>query len=667
MVRAEPDAIAEALTRLEDRALAWRSVGGLRALTGVAEVLAGGPAMSGLLPFSAEPLTATQVRARLEEVSERARRLLDHVADHGGEATTGTARITVTPAEAETPAEELISRRLLIARGEVARLPGEVALVLRGGRTTADPVDVPPVVPGSPRPARLVEQAAAGAVLESVRRVEQLMERWASAPPVALRNGGLGVRDLKAIAADLGVDEPTAALLVETAVAAGLATTAAAPSGSPAWMPTDHYDDWLGLSSAARWVQLARAWLVSPRMPALVGHRDPSGKAWNALVPELAGVFIAETRRGCLRVLAELPDGEVLAPGTGPAALVARLGWERPRRPHTRGDQVEWTLREAATLGVVALGGLTGHGRRLVADEDPTEQLAMLLPDPVDHVLLQADLTAVAPGPPTAELGRWLALAAEVESRGGAEVHRFTKDSVRRAMEAGWSAAELHTRLAEVSTTPVPQPLSYLIDDVARTFGTTRVGLAAAYLRAEDESALSELLAHPGAAGLGLRRLAPTVLISTTPLDVLLPRLRELGAAPVLEAPDGSVHVSRPDALRARTPRDRPPASPGRESAHETARIAAVVAGVRAGDRASDRSADRSAGHDTLSTPATIAALQEAIDAGAAVVVGYVDDQGVAAERTVTPAALDSGQLVARDGDGLRSFALSRIRTLRTT
>ena len=65
----------------------------------------------------------------------------------------------------------------------------------------------------------------------------------------------------------------------------------------------------------------------------------------------------------------------------------------------------------------------------------------------------------------------------------------------------------------------MPQPLTYLVDDVVRTFGTVRVGHAESFLRADDEQALTELLHHPQAASLHLRRLAPTVLISTlTPM-----------------------------------------------------------------------------------------------------------------------------------------------------
>ena len=114
-------------------------------------------------------------------------------------------------------------------------------------------------------------------------------------------------------------------------------------------------------------------------------------------------------------------------------------------------------------------------------------------------MLLQADLTAVAPGPLESQLARRLQLVADVESRGGATVYRFTPGSVRRALDTGWTAVELHEFLGSVSRTPVPQPLTYLVDDTARTFGSVRVGHAEAFLRADDETALTELLHHPKA------------------------------------------------------------------------------------------------------------------------------------------------------------------------
>ena len=63
-----------------------------------------------------------------------------------------------------------------------------------------------------------------------------------------------------------------------------------------------------------------------------------------------------------------------------------------------------------------------------------------LLPEPVDHVLAQPDLSLIAPGPLVAELADTLAVVADVESSGGATVFRVSESSVRRALDAGWSA-----------------------------------------------------------------------------------------------------------------------------------------------------------------------------------------------------------------------------------
>jgi hypothetical protein len=669
VVHAEPGSVDAALERLEGLALVWRSSAGLRALTGVAESLAGGPGSSGLQPVSADPPPPAEVERRLGELSEAAHTLLEHVADHGGEATTGTSRHHVLPEDAETPAEELLSRGLLVPRsGGVVVLPGEVGLVLRGGTTTTEPVDVIPALATSERSAGIVDRAAAGAAFEAVRRVELLLDHWGVHPPGALRSGGLGVRDLKATAVHLQVDEPTAALLVETTYAAGLLATSADPDGNPAWVPTDAYDTWSALTPAARWAALARAWLASPRMPGLVGQRDTAGKAWNALAPELVGLHQVESRRMALEALASLPPGEVLASGTGTPSLVAQVVWRRPRRPRTRADQLVWALTEASVLGLAALGGLASYAAALVAGDDPEPGLTELLPEPVDHVLLQADLTAVAPGPLESGLARSLALVADVESRGGATTYRFTPGSVRRALDAGWTAAEMHAFLASVSRTPVPQPLAYLVDDAARTFGTIRVGHAEAFLRADDETVLTELLHHPRAESLGLRRLAPTVLISTTPIEVLLPRLRDLGASPVVEAPDGTVRVTRPDLLRARTPREHRRGASGTAaaaSARESAKVSSVVTAVRAGDRAA---AARPAGAAAPPTPSgSLAALREAVAARATVLIGYVDNHGTASERLVDPLSVEGGRLTARDhrSDDVRTFAVHRISSVR--
>ncbi len=663
IVHAAPASVESALDRLLDLAVVWESGSGLRPLSGVAEVLAstGGTLGPTLQPRSADPLPSAEVERRLAEASPQARALLDHVDAHGGQATTDAARQAVSAQQARTPAEELLARGLLVPRGGPAVvLPGEVALVLRGGRTTRDPVDEPPTIATAQRPAALVDRTAAGAAFETVRRVELLLDHWGTAPPVALRSGGLGVRELRATARMLHVAEPVAALLVETAGAAGLLAARADDTGAGVWVPTDRYDAWSGSGPADRWTALARAWLETSRAPALVGTRDETDRPRNALSTGLSSRTIAESRHRALAVLATLPADEVLAAGTGTASLVARTAWQRPRRPAAREAETLAALDEAAALGLVALGGLASYAASLLAGDDPAPALAGLLPEPVDHVLLQADLTAVAPGPLESSLARRLQLLADVESRGGATTYRFSSGSVRRALDVGWSAAEVHEFLGGVSRTPVPQPLTYLVDDTVRTYGTVRVGHAEAFVRSDDETALTELVHHPKAATLGLRRIAPTVVISATPIEVLLPRLRELGAAPVVEAADGTVSITRPDLLRARTPRERPVSVRG---VRAQATAAAVISAVRAGDRA----AQARPGVNALTPSGALSALREAVENGVAVLITYVDNQGTRSDRVVDPLRVEGGSLSAHDhrsGD-VRSFAVHRIHSVR--
>ena len=401
VVNASPEAVTAAVERLVDLALVWESTGGLRAVGGVAELgrgIAQGAGLGGLRPFTPDGPGQDEVAALLAELSPAARALLEHVDESGGEATAGSARHTVLPEDAATPAEELLARRLLSPRsGGQVWVPGEVSVALRGGHTTRERVDVVPTLATAERPAALVERTAAGAAFEVVRRLELLLDHWGANPPTELRAGGLGVRELKAAASHLHVDEATAALLVEVAAEARLLASRYDEDGNAVFAPTDDFDAWTRVPTAERWSRVARAWWGSSRLPGLVGTRDAAGKAHSALAPENTSVFAVDTRRSALVEIGAIADGHVLAAGTGPASLVARLAWLRPRRPRSRGDQVAWALREATTLGLVALGGVPAYARALLAGDDPAPLLAPLLPEPVDHVLLQADLTAVAP------------------------------------------------------------------------------------------------------------------------------------------------------------------------------------------------------------------------------------------------------------------------------
>lgn len=710
-VYADPEATRAALAELTDLALVWGPEDDLRLVGAVADTLGHGPLgppaaelLAGVGPEPvaqllreldgtpsgdrgqdldavAERLRDPDVVARaVSAVDPAARAMLEHLDAHRAEGASDAATRLGPADQARTPVEQLLARGLLLPRDRRHLVvPREVGLALRAGRTTREPLDVPPDLAVSARSARLVDQAAAGAAYELVHRTELLLDRWGEEPPAVLRQGGVGVRDLKAVATLLASDERTAALVVETAFTAGLLGSGPTERHDAAWLPTDRFDRWRSRTLADRWVELATAWLHGTRLVGLVGGRL-QGKPVNALTPELERAWSVDTRLASLGELAHLPPGTVLAPGTGVPSLVARLEWVRPRRPAARAEAVAWAVEESAVVGITALGGLSTPGRALLLggpdsgggpDRAAAEAIAALLPAPVDHVLLQADLTAVAPGPLEQDLARDLATVAEVESRGGATVYRFTERSVRHAFDVGWSAAEVHELIGRASRTEVPQALAYLVDDVARTFGRVRVGAVEAFIRSDDEAALVALMSDPAAAGWGLRRIAPTVVVSDTPLDLLLPRLRELGVAPVVESADGTVHVSRRESHRARTPSG--PGAAGRtgeRASRVAARSAATVTAIRAGDRSAEvRPREQASGTTAArqSPAAVLAVLREAAEQKASVWIGFVDNDGTPHDRVVDPLRVDGGRLQAFDhrSEEVRSYAVHRISSVR--
>ncbi len=153
------------------------------------------------------------------------------------------------------------------ADGELVELPREVGLLLRRDTGPLGPLRPLPPAPVEPvRDVKAVDSAGAGQVLEAVRSTETLLDAIAAEPPAVLRTGGLGVRDLKRLARTAGVDEPSAAVLLEVAYAAGLlgevdatgvsrAVAASRASGpvDDIFLPTGANDLWRALTIAQRW------------------------------------------------------------------------------------------------------------------------------------------------------------------------------------------------------------------------------------------------------------------------------------------------------------------------------------------------------------------------------------------------------------------------------
>lgn len=515
---ADRTAVEHALKGLQRRALVWGSDRSWH-LTQAARALFG-PHPAGLATESVMPLTAEQVTAALAEVGEPGREVLERLLwdNPTGRVQRADRRASAT---SEKPLDRLLFHKLLRPLdSETIVLPREVALQLRGGRLFAD--EVSPVVPPWPAggDAGIADRAGLGSAFELVSTVEVLVDLMGRMQPRPLATGALAKRDLATLAREGGGVRRTLLLLM-VAERAGLVAT----GGATAWLPTHQYDQWLAGDGWSRWRLLHDAWLALDALP------DESGPA---LAP---GNQIAWA--GALRRLAEA-QLHAAAPGApvDPSVLAARIAWLKPSWQRLQLDELCQELADEFTVfGLVALGRRTSL---VDAQDDPG------FPTPVTDFMVQSDLTAITPAPLTSEVAQVMGLLAERESSGGAGVHRFTAQSLRRGLDAGWTADEVRAWIGEHSTTPVPQALDYLVDDVARRHGRVQVQAVASVVTVDDPVTLDAILSHREAGPLGMRKLAPTVLAAAAEPAELVVFLQRMGLAPVAQDATGARYTTPP-------------------------------------------------------------------------------------------------------------------------
>lgn len=663
--RVAKPAINAAVDRLRARALVWGPDSELHLTPAAQEALPWPLGSTTRLP---DALTESEIGSALAELTAQEKGLLDKLATTGPR---GRTRDAAPGTPADRPVQRLLARRLLNwIDDETVELPPTVGQVLRREPVT-DPHELTPPKPETTKlTAADVNAAAAGEVGELLRHAAAILETLAQAPAPVLRSGGLGVREIRRMVKQTGIDEARIGLIAEILTAArlvdkGIPEPAPDSDTEDYWAPTTTSDAWDAAAPAKRWVVLARAWLDLDRFPWMIGMRDANDKPLVALSPDLRNLHAIRDRRAILELLGEFPTGTALS-----ASDVSRiLAWRQPRwRRHFRVEAVERTLVEAESVGLVARGALTSAGRALLhgnesGPADAEAAMASALPAPVDHVLVQADLTVIAPGPLTPELQDRISLVADVESAGAATVYRISDTSVRRALDAGSTAAELQNLFTTHSRTPVPQSLTYLIDDVARRHGRLRVGMAQSFVRSEDPALLAEVLAAPVAGQLALRAVAPTVAISQAPLGEVLAQLRAAGFSPAGEDSSGTIVDLRSRGIRiAPRPNSRPTYRPNPPSQEQ---LESLVAELRAGERAAQARSGQTVRSDgsRTSTAATLALLQLAARVRRPVHINYVDASGVATQRVVEPVKVGGGQLDALDPvtNAIRHFTLHRI------
>ena len=537
-------------------------------------------------------------------------------------------------------------------------LPREVAIALRGGKIHKERFIKQPELKGARRDDRQVNLAAIANVSTVLRWVEELLNFWADEPADALRAGGLGVRDLKIVSTHLGVDESCTAFVAELAYLASLISFDA----DDRILPSNKFDIWLMQTPADRWQMLASQWLITSRVSGLVGRVEAKNVA--ALGPELDRVNAARVRALTLELLRE---NQGIAPDWNSFKEV--LSWRAPVRRNSslQEELAEWTLREAEWLGITGQGAISKFGDQFLSGDD-LSSINEDLPKTVDHILIQSDNTAIAPGPLEHKISQALAMMAEIESRGGATFYRFTESTIRRALDHGKTGDEIKTFLVKTSKTPMPQPLEYLIADVAKKHGKLRVGNTSSFIRCEDTALISQIMNDKKLEILALRRIAPEVVICDMDATDAMRVLRECGYLPAGESANGMI-LTGPKTNRALT-KPRPPRVIGEVEIPDTESLMTAIRTLRTGEKSTFRQtrlrqvASEALGQLPRTTAnETMEILNQFIIDEKTLSIGYADNNGGVTHRIIDPIRISAGALIARDhatGE-VQSFRIPRI------
>ena len=652
--RAPESEVLDALDDLKERALVW----GDTELRAAPDAGAGLPWHPGQVTLEDASQSAEQIAELIDGLDDPQRELLDRLLEGSP---LGRTRDAAPGAPADRPVPQLLAMGLLRRiDADTVILPRHVGQVMRGEEPGPVALAAPDPVVATTTSAD-VDAVAAGAAIDLLREFDVLLETLGAAPISELRNGGLGVREVRRLAKVTGIDEARLGLILELAAAAGLIASGLPepqPSNgeAPYWAPTVAADRFVEASPADRWYLLANTWLDLPARPTLIGTRGPDAKPYAALSDSLYSTAAPLDRRLLLGMLAELPPGAGVDKRTASTALI----WRRPRwtkrlQPAPMAD----LLAEAHLVGLVGRGAISTPGRVLLdgpddGSADVVDAMARVLPAPIDHFLVQADLTVVVPGPLERQLAEELAAVATVESAGTAMVYRVSEQSIRHALDIGKTASALHWLFDKHSKTPVPQGLTYLIDDVARRHGQLRIGMAASFVRCEDPALLAQAVASPEGQALSLRMLAPTVAISQAPINEVLAALQDAGFAPAAEDSTGTIVDIRARGARVPAPQRRRPHRPMPRPSGES--LSAVVGVLR-------KVTTAPFGSVRIDPAVAMSLLQHAALRQDTVVIGYVDAAGVATQRVVSPITVAGGQLVAFDSASgrAREFAIHRI------
>ncbi len=242
---------------------------------------------------------------------------------------------------------------------------------------------------------------------------------------------GVGLPDVKRLAAHLSKSNEYAKQVFELAQFVNLAEV----EGSR-WQLGQRAENWISWSDRERWSHLAESWL------SLLG--DEAARELLAILP------------------AESFD--------------RRLAEVYPFADSTATNRIKKVAEIANLIGLIANSQATSWLGLLSSSLQTASERAIAgLPSAAERLIIQADLTLIAPSPLPTELEISLRRFADTEQIGMASSYRLSALSVSHGLETGLAIEEIRALLLRLSGNQLPQPVDYLLKEAESRFARLKV------------------------------------------------------------------------------------------------------------------------------------------------------------------------------------------------
>ena len=242
---------------------------------------------------------------------------------------------------------------------------------------------------------------------------------------------GVGLPDVKRLAAHLSKSNEYAKQVFELAQFANLAEI----EGSR-WQLGQRAENWISWSDRERWSHLAETWL------SLLG--DEAARELLAIQPA--------------------------------ASFERRLAEVYPFADSTATNRIKKVAEIANLIGLIANSQATSWlGLFSTSLQAASERAIAGLPSAAERLIIQADLTLIAPSPLPTELEISLRRFADTEQIGMASSYRLSALSVSHGLETGLAIDEIRALLLRLSGKELPQPVDYLLKEAESRFARLKV------------------------------------------------------------------------------------------------------------------------------------------------------------------------------------------------